>query len=69
MARNVKTDYSFTVDWGSAGANIIEVSGLNIILDVNEYRDGNDPNQLARKTPGHTHYTNIILRRRLIKGG
>ncbi len=68
MPRHTKRDYPFTVEWGGSEMNFIEVSGLNITLDVNEYRDGNDPNQLAHKMPGHIHYTNIILKRGLVKG-
>jgi len=60
--------YHFTVEWGGARINFIEVSGLNISVDVTEFRDGSDPGQVAHKMPGHTHYSNIILKRGILKG-
>jgi len=68
MPRHLKSNYSFTVEWGGTGISFIEVSGLNIIVDVNEYRDGNDPAQVSHKMPGHTHYSNIVLKRAIVKG-
>ena len=60
--------YHFTVDWGGTRTGFIEVSGLNISVDVTEFRDGTDPNKAARKMPGHFNFSNIILKRDIVKG-
>ncbi len=68
MAHYPIPPYHFTVEWGGARVNFIEVSGLNITVDVTEFRDGADPGQIAHKMPGHTHFSNIILKRGIVKG-
>jgi phage tail-like protein len=60
--------YHFTVEWGGSRISFAEVSGLNIIVDVTEFYEGADPGQVAHKMPGHTHYSNIILKRGIVKG-
>ncbi len=68
MPRHPKHAYTFTVEWGGTRKNFIEVLGLNITVDVSEFRNGADPNQVVHKMPGHTHYGNIILKRNILKG-
>ena len=68
MPRHTKHAYNFLVEWGGTRLNFIEVSGLNISLDVVELREGGDPNQPPRKLPGHIHYSNIILKRGIAQG-
>ena len=60
--------YHFIVDWGGARLGFTEVSGLEIDIDVVEFRDGADPNQSAHKMPGITRYKNIVLKRGIVKG-
>lgn len=68
MAQHPMPAYHFTVEWGGARIGFAEVSGLNIYMDVSEYRDGSDPGQGVHKIPGLTHYSNIVLRRTIMKG-
>ena len=68
MPHRTKHAYKFLVEWGGTRQNFIEVSGLNINVDVNEYREGGDPNQPAHKLPGLIHYSNIILKRGIAPG-
>ena len=60
--------YHFVVEWGGTRINFMEVSGLNIIVDVTEFREGGDLSQTAHKMPGLTRYSNIILKRGIVKG-
>jgi phage tail-like protein len=60
--------YHFIVDWGGTRTAFLEISGLNIMIDVTELRQGADTNQSARKAPGHIHYSNIILKRAIQRG-
>ena len=60
--------YHFIVDWGGTRVSFMEVSGLNIMVDVTEFREGGDPGQVAHKMPGFTRYSNITLKRGIIKG-
>lgn len=60
--------YHFMVEWGGTRTGFTEVSGLTITADVTEFREGSDPNQAARKIPGRLHYSNIVLKRGILKG-
>lgn len=60
--------YHFRVDWGGVNIGFMEVTGLNINVDVTEYRSGSDPVQSSRKMPGLIHYSNIVLKRGITKG-
>lgn len=60
--------YHFTADWGGTRTGFIEISGLNIMVNVTESRDGADPAKAARKMPGRFHFDNIILKRDIVKG-
>lgn len=60
--------YHFRVEWGGANIGFMEVTGLNINVDVTEYRSGSDPVQTLRKMPGLIHYSNIVLKRGIAKG-
>jgi len=60
--------YHFIVDWGGTRTGFIEVSGLNITVDVTEFKEGSDLNKAARKMPGHFHFSNIVLKRDIVKG-
>ena len=68
MAQHPMPAHHFLVEWGGARVGFMEVSGLDINIDVTEYRDGADPNQVAHKMPGLTHYKNIVLKRGILKG-
>src|SRR5262245_29777744 len=60
--------YHFVVDWGGSRTAFSEVSGLDISVDVIEYRDGSDPNDHVRKMPGMQKFSNITLKRGIMKG-
>lgn len=59
--------YHFLVEWGGTRVGFSEVSGLNISVDVNEYREGSDPEYHTRKMPGLSKFSNITLKRGVIK--
>lgn len=60
--------YHFVVDWGGVRTGFSEVSGLDISVEVIEYREGNDPQGHLRKMPGLQKFSNITLKRGIIKG-
>lgn len=68
MPTNVMPAYHFTVEWGGTKTSFAEVTGLDIEIEVSEYRDGADPSQSVRKIPGVTKYSNITLKRGITKG-
>jgi phage tail-like protein len=64
----VRTDpypaYNFLVEIdGIAKGSFTEVSGLDCTTDVIEYREGNAPENTARKLVGLRKFTNIALKR------
>ncbi len=60
--------YHFQVEWGGASIDFSEVSGLNVYVDIVEYNDGTSPDRTPRKLPGRTHFSNVTLKRGVIKG-
>ena len=60
--------FHFQVDWGGTRTAFSEVSGLSIEHTVVEYRDGAMPEYSAIKMPGLAKFSNIILKRGIIKG-
>ena len=62
------TNYHFTVNWGGANISFMEVSGLDINIDIIEYRSGANPVQSVTKLPGLVKYSNIILKRGIVRG-
>jgi phage tail-like protein len=68
MNRNALLNCHFLVEWGGSKVEFVEVSGLEILYDVVEHRDGSSKEYSASKMPGQTHYSNIILKRGITKG-
>lgn len=60
--------YHFQVEWGGQRIGCMEVSGLNITVDVIESNDGSSPVYSNSKMPGRLHYANIVLKRAIVKG-
>ena len=63
MANNPLVNFHFQVNWGGTNLGFSEVSGLNIEIEVVEYRDGLSPVYSTRKMPGMQKVGNIILKR------
>ena len=68
MPTHVMPKYHFVVNWGGARTGFSEVTGLGIETEVIEYREGNDPNAHTRKMPGLRKFSNITLKRGIVKG-
>ncbi|MDH3766679.1 MAG: phage tail protein [Nitrosopumilus sp.] len=61
------TNFQFTVNFGGETTTFQEVILPKSEIEVIEYRDGSDVLSNVRKIPGCTKYTNLILKRGLIK--
>jgi len=59
--------FSFIVKIGSEQISFTEVSGLNIEVDVIEYRVGDDVEHSTIKMPGRPKYGNISMKRGTFK--
>jgi len=68
MAENSINRYHFIVDWGGTRVGFAEVSGLDIEIEAVSVRDGSSPVDSGRKIPGLRKFSNIILKRGIIKG-
>jgi len=55
--------FHFSVDWGGTQLAFSEVTGLNIEVQIIEYRDGLSPEFSMVKMPGLKKYGNITLKR------
>ncbi len=51
---------------GILAASFMEVSGLEVTIDVIEYRSGGSPSAAVQKLPGLHKFTNITLKRGLV---
>lgn len=59
--------FHFTVEWGGTRIGFAEVSGLSTEAQVIEYRDGSSPEYSTIKMPGLHKYSNITLKRGVVK--
>ena len=55
--------FHFQVQWGGTNLGFAEVGGLNIEVQMIEYRDGLSPEYSTIKMPGMPKYANITLKR------
>jgi phage tail-like protein len=60
--------FHFTVDWRGKRVGFSEVSGLTQENQAIEYRDGSFPEYSSIKMPGLRKFSNITLKRGIIKG-
>jgi phage tail-like protein len=60
--------FHFIIDWGGTRIGFTEVSGLDIQVEVMEYREGSSKEYNVRKMPGLHKYANITMKRGLVKG-
>lgn len=58
----------FVVDWGGNSIGFTEVTGLSQEVEVIEYREGSSPEFSAIKMPGLRKFSNVVLKRGIIKG-
>lgn len=59
--------FHFRVEWGGTRIGFSEVTGLTQEVQAIEYRDGNFPEYSSIKMPGLRKYSNITLKRGVIK--
>ena len=60
--------FHFTVEWGGTRAGFSEVAGLTQENQAIEYRDGSFPEYSSVKMPGLRKFTNVTLKRGVVKG-
>ena len=60
--------FHFTVEWGASRVGFSEVSGLTQENQAIEYREGSSPEFSSVKMPGLRKFSNIILKRGVVKG-
>jgi phage tail-like protein len=60
--------FHFTVQWGGTRVGFSEVTGLTQENQAIEYRDGSFPEYSSIKMPGLRKFTNVTLKRGVIKG-
>ena len=68
MTHNALNLYHFQVQWGGSRIAFTEVSGLNIEIETVSFRDGSSPEDSERKIPGLRKFSNITLKRGMVKG-
>jgi phage tail-like protein len=57
----------FRVDWSGSTIGFSEVTGLNVEHQIIEYREGSSPDFSMIKMPGLRKYSNITLKRGMVK--
>jgi phage tail-like protein len=60
--------FHFQVQWGGTKIGFSEVSGLEVQTEVIEYREGSGPVHSSIKMPGLKKFSNITLKRGIVKG-
>lgn len=59
--------FHFRVEWGGSRIGFSEVTGLTQEVQAIEYRDGSFPEYSSIKMPGLRKYSNITMKRGVIK--
>jgi len=59
-------NYNFLVDFGGGNGGFSEVIIPGIVIEVIEYRNGNDPENAVRKIPGTIKVPDVTLKRGLV---
>jgi phage tail-like protein len=60
--------FHFTVEWSGKRIGFSEVTGLTQENQAIEYRDGSFPEYSSIKMPGLRKFSNIVLKRGIVKG-
>ena len=60
--------YHFHVQWGGSRIAFQEISGLDIEIEIVNFREGSSPSDSERKMPGLKKFSNITLKRGLVQG-
>ncbi|GAA0875707.1 phage tail protein [Wandonia haliotis] len=69
MAANYPVSvFHFQVEWGGSRVGFTEVSGLDIEIQPIDYREGSYKSYQVTKMPGIPQFTNINLKRGILKG-
>jgi phage tail-like protein len=68
MSEYPLVSFHFQVQWGGTRIGFSEVSGLDMQTEVIEYREGSTPVYSSIKMPGLKKYSNITLKRGIVKG-
>jgi phage tail-like protein len=63
MATYPLPKFHFQVKWGVDRVGFTEVTGLDVQIDVIEYREGSSPDFSKTKQPGMSKYSNVTLKR------
>lgn len=68
MAAYPLPKFHFLVDWNGSKVGFTEVTGLDIQVEVIEYREGSSPDYSKIKMPGLQKFSNITLKRGTFNG-
>lgn len=60
--------YHFTAEWGGNRQDFLEISGLNITIDIAATRNGDSKVNTEHKIPGITKLSDVFLKRNIIVG-
>ncbi|UFH55815.1 phage tail protein [Spirosoma sp. KNUC1025] len=68
MATYPLAKFHFLVDWNGSKVGFTEVTGLDMQVEVIEYREGSSPEYSKIKMPGLQKFSNITLKRGTFAG-
>ncbi len=68
MSQKIFNRYHFSVEWGGSRIGFMEVSGLDIEIEAISFREGSSPEDSFRKVPGLRKFSDITLKRGIVKG-
>ena len=67
MSQKIFNRYHFSIDWGGSRIDFMEVSGLDIEIEAISFREGSSPQESFRKVPGLRKFSDITLKRGIVK--
>ena len=68
MSQNLINKYHFIAQWGGSRIDFLEISGLDIFVNVIPVRGGSSPQESPMKIPGLTSFPEVVLKRAIRVG-
>ncbi|GAA5084682.1 hypothetical protein GCM10023210_04710 [Chryseobacterium ginsengisoli] len=68
MPQKIINRYHFSVEWGGNRTEFLEVSGLDMNIEIISVRDGSSKLDSEQKAPGLLKFSDVTLKRAIVKG-
>ena len=68
MRDKLVNQYHFQASWGGTRIDFLEISGLDLSIEVISVKGSNSPDEVEMKIPGLLKFSEVTLKRTICKG-